>query len=237
MALYEAFRASDSLLGRCRPAPFPNAMLLRHPSPTPGGVPAPYHPREFERLSSLLDLKLSETEGDPLFDEIARRAAGLFDAAAGAVTLVREHDEAFVGNCGMPHDEAAREDSICAYTILSPGPLVVEDLRADVRFAGMSHVREVPGFRFYAGAPVFDPAGLPLGTVCVLDRDVRSATPGSLSALRDLADRAAVLLETRRFLADLLRPDPQAFALHHALDRIGTILAPLFEAPPLRVAA
>lgn len=208
-----------------------------HLSLATGGVPAPYHPREIERLSSLLDLRLGETEGDPLFDEIARRAAGLFNAAAGAVTLVREHDEAFVGNCGMPHEDAGREDSICAYTILSPGPLVVEDLREDARFAGMSHVRAVPGFRFYAGAPVFDPAGLPLGTVCVLDRDVRSAPPGSLPALRDLADRAAVLLETRRFLAGLLSPDPHAFALHHALGRIGAILAPLFEAPPLRAAA
>lgn len=214
-------------------------MSFLHVSSVPGGVPAPYHPREFDRLASIVGLRLGDAEGEPAFDGIARRAADVFGAAAGAVTIVREHGETFLGNCGMPHDDAPREDSICAYTILSPGPFVVEDLLADPRFAGMTHVVGDGGFRFYAGAPVFDPAGLPLGTVCVLDRQARRTPVGALAALRGLAERAGVLLEARRFVVDLLGPNPHPVALRGAFDRLAAILDPLFAEPGrgLRAAA
>ncbi len=217
----------------------PITMPFLTVSSAPGGIPAPYHPREIDRLASLVGLRLDDAEGAPLFDEIARRAADLFGAAAGAVTIVREHDEAFLGNRGMPHDTAGREDSICAYTILSPGPFVVEDLVADPRFARMAHVVEDPGFRFYAGAPVLDPDGLPLGTVCVLDKKPRTASSGGLATLRALAERAGVLLEARRFVVDLLGNNPHPVALHGALDRLALILGPLVvdPAPALRAAA
>ena len=217
----------------------PNAMSFLTLASPSAGFPAPYHPREFDRLASLVGLRLDEVEGDPLFDDIAGHARVLFGAEAGAVTLVREHGETFIGNAGMPHEDASREDSICAHTILSPEPLVVEDLRADARFAGMVHVVDDAGFRFYAGAPVFDRTGLPLGTVCVLGRRPRAASPGALADLRALASRASVLLETRRYVVELLGNNPHPVALHKALDRLGTVLDPLFTAPAplLRAAA
>ena len=66
-----------------------------------------------------------------------------------------------------------------------------------------------PGIRFYAGAPIVEPGGHVLGTVCVIDTTPRSLSPIQIAALEALARHAMALMEMRRMLADRgLRIDP-----------------------------
>jgi signal transduction histidine kinase len=54
--------------------------------------------------------------------------------------------------------------------------------------------------RFYAGASLKTAEGLPLGTVCVLDREPRQLRPDQLDALQALARQTMTQLELRRLL-------------------------------------
>ena len=55
--------------------------------------------------------------------------------------------------------------SICSRAILQPGALVVPDLTGDTRFSSNPLVTGPPYVRFYAGAVLLTPDGLPLGTL------------------------------------------------------------------------
>lgn len=192
-------------------------------------APAPFHPREIDRLASLCGLYLDVVEAEPLFDEIARQAAAVCEAPFATVTIVREHEQAFLGNNGLDGAGSDRDEAICAYTILEREALIVEDLRRDARFADFSIVTGPPFMRFYAGVPLFDGRGLPLGTVCVLDTEPREISAGPMFALARLAVKAGVMLEARRLVADLLGPSPHPVALHKALRRMDHVMEPLFR--------
>jgi GAF domain-containing protein len=59
-------------------------------------------------------------------------------------------------------------------------------------------VTGAPGIRFYAGAPIVEPGGHVLGTVCVIDTMPHSLTPIQVAALEALARHTLALMEMRR---------------------------------------
>jgi GAF domain-containing protein len=80
---------------------------------------------------------------------------------------------------------------------------VVPDALADSRFATNPLVRHEPHLRFYAGAALVSPEGLPLGTLCVFDRAPRVLSAEQMRALGALARQVVVHLELRRALTTL----------------------------------
>jgi two-component sensor histidine kinase len=92
--------------------------------------------------------------------------------------------------------------SICAKAILQPGLLVVRDLTQDPRFDGNPLVTGEPRLRFYAGALLESPQGLPLGTLCVLDYVVRDLTDDQAFVLQTLARQVMSQIELRRAVAE-----------------------------------
>ena len=65
-------------------------------------------------------------------------------------------------------------------------------------------VTQKPHLRFYAGVPLLSHKGLPLGTLCVIDRKPPELTPEQADTLTNLAKGAVPLLEIR--LAGAARP-------------------------------
>lgn len=62
--------------------------------------------------------------------------------------------------------------------------MVVTDSLADERFADNPLVTGSPGIRFYAGAPLADPAGRVLGTLCVIDVRARAFKASQIEVLQ-----------------------------------------------------
>lgn len=139
------------------------------------------------RVEALHRLDLLDTPPEPRFDRIVRLAARLFGVRTALVSLVDAERQWFKARAGLEACETPRDISFCGHAILDPEGLVVEDAHHDPRFADNPLVTGPPCIRFYAGAPIHGPEGLPLGTLCLLDSGPRAFGPEERQALKDLA--------------------------------------------------
>jgi signal transduction histidine kinase len=151
------------------------------------------------RLEALRDYRVLSTPDGGVFDDIAMLASRIFSAPIVMVTLLAETNQLFKGRVGFSVNEAPREHSFCNYAIRQDDPLVVNDLSLDERFNQNPLV--LGGLRFYCGVPVRTPEGHALGTLCLMDKEVREISSGELHALKALGRRVEDELEMRRRLA------------------------------------
>ncbi|WP_133479706.1 sensor domain-containing diguanylate cyclase [Cognatilysobacter segetis] len=152
---------------------------------------------ELSRQALLEALGILDTPPEDDYDDIVRIAAAVCRAPTATISLVDAGRQWFKARTGMAQEETPREISFCAHAILDPqDPLIVEDAAADPRFADNPLVTD-NGFRFYAGAPI-EAEGMPIGTVCVLDREPRSLTQQQVETLQALARQVARMIELRR---------------------------------------
>ncbi len=149
--------------------------------------PAPPHPREKERLAALRDLDILDTPPEEGFERITRIAQALFDVPIALVSFVDRDRQWFKSRRGLPLAQTPRDVSFCAHAILGEQVMVVPDAMADPRFDDNPLVTAEPDIRFYAGAPLFSPDGLPLGTLCVVDTKPREWSASDTASLEDLA--------------------------------------------------
>ncbi len=148
---------------------------------------APPHPDEAKRLQALCSLGVLDTPPHERFDRLTRLAARLFEVPIALVSLVDTDRQWFKSRVGLDAPETPREQSFCAHAILDDGPMVVPDASRDVRFSENPLVLGPPDIRFYAGIPIRTPEGLPLGTLCVIDRTPRAFDAEDMRTLHDLA--------------------------------------------------
>lgn len=152
---------------------------------------------ELSRQSLLEALGILDTPPEDDYDDIVRIAAAVCRAPTATISLVDAERQWFKARVGLDIEETPRSISFCAHAILDPeDPMVVEDAAADPRFSDNPLVTE-NGYRFYAGAPV-EADGMPIGTVCVLDREPRSLTSEQVQVLQALARQVARMIELRR---------------------------------------
>ena len=120
-------------------------------------------------------------QDDRELTQIVEFAARLCDVPVAMVTLVEEHRQRFLARKGFPGGETARSTSLCAHAMGGEGVMVVPDASADARFRDMDVVSGEAHVRFYAGQPLVSSEGVPLGALCVIDREPR---PEGLDALQ-----------------------------------------------------
>jgi GAF domain-containing protein len=154
--------------------------------------PAPRHPLEETRQCAVDASGFAALIDDPALTEIVRRAIELFDAPMAAISIVDRDRQWFPAEIGIGARDTSRAASFCAHAILTPDRCFsVGDASLDPRFAGNPLVLSGPNIRFYAGAPLRDGGGLPLGALCVLDDKARvDPHPDTLAALQALAREA-----------------------------------------------
>jgi diguanylate cyclase (GGDEF)-like protein len=158
---------------------------------------APLHENEEQRIAALRELDLLDTLAEPEFDELVKLAAALCNTPISLITLIDEHRQWFKATVGLSERETPREISLCAYAILQRSLFAVEDTTRDERFANFPTVTGPPHIRFYAGVPIESPGGMPVGTLCVIDRVPRQLTPEQIAALEILAHQVNTRLELR----------------------------------------
>ena len=162
---------------------------------------------EVDRLNALDRYEVLDTTREPEFDDIVRLVADVFEAPISVVNLIARNRQWFKAEVGIGADELPLDVSICAHAILQRGIFIVPDTTQDARFDCNPLVTRDPGLRFYAGALLETPNGLPLGTVCVLDTKPRpeGVTPRQRLALEVAARQVMAQLELRRALAERVR--------------------------------
>ena len=166
-------------------------------------TPSSSAPGEIARLARLHELFILDTAPEPLFDSLVRRASEVCESPIALITLVdadRQWFKADVGLGGLR--ETPREYAFCTHTIQSDELMEVPDTRDDARFAANPFVRNDPGVRFYAGAPLILPCGERVGSLCVLDTQARRLTEAQRRELVALAGLAAQALTMRRDLIE-----------------------------------
>lgn len=161
-----------------------------------------------------------DTPPEAEFDDLARIAAEVCGMPISVVNLVDTHRQFFKAEVGLGVRETPLETSFCGHAILTEDLMVVPDATQDPRFAGNPLVTGEPGLRFYAGALLKTPDGLPIGTVCVLDYVPRILDEVQLRTLTLLARQAMTQLEHRRAI---IERDVVTEQLETALEASGVI--------------
>lgn len=168
--------------------------------------------QEAERLATLEDLRILDTPPDPGFDHLVTIASAYFGVPIALVSLIDRDRQWFKARVGLDPCQTPREQAFCAHAICQPDEvMVVEDARADPRFADNPLVLGDPLIRFYAGAPIVAHNGMALGTLCIIDRQPRHLSLADRSVLREFAASAASLIELHlrnRLLARAAQVDP-----------------------------
>ena len=157
---------------------------------------------ESDRLAALHSYRILDTPPEPAFDDLVQLAARACQAPIALISLIDERRQWFKAEVGLGVRETALDRSICLTATLQPGLTIVPDLTEDPRFARNPLVTGEPHLRFYAGAVLKTPDGVPLGALCVLDCMPRDLTEEQASTLTVLARQVMSQLELRRAIAE-----------------------------------
>lgn len=138
---------------------------------------APIPADEEARLSALDELRLLDTEAEPVFDRITAKLARVFEVPVALITLVDRDRQFFKSQVGLPEvlaraRQTPRNVSACGHVVAKNQVMVIEDLARDRRFANNPLFKE-HGIRFYAGVPLLAPNGQPIGSLCLMDMKPR----------------------------------------------------------------
>lgn len=147
------------------------------PSGTPADLPVPagassgfpIAANERQRLSALERSGLLGTPPDPAFDRVTWLASQHLHMPVSLMTLLSSTHQHFKSRVGVELTETPRDWAMCNQTILQKRVYSVPDLSTSALFSTNPAVIGAPHFRFYAGAPVFDPDGFAFGSICVMD--------------------------------------------------------------------
>ena len=130
---------------------------------------------EEDRLAVLALHMPMQAEDDPELETIVEFAAQLAGCPTALVSLVDSSKQRFVARCGLEDKETPRSHSFCQYAMLETKVMEVLDATQDPRFRTNPLVVGKPFIRFYAGAPIVSDEGLPLGSLCVISPEARTA--------------------------------------------------------------
>ena len=188
-------------------------------------MPVPRFHDERGRLDALRALEILDTPREQAFDDITELAAQICGTPIALVSFVADERQWFKSCHGLDASETPIAQSFCAYAVADPrGPFIVPDARRDPRFADNPLVVGPPHIRFYAGMPLVVPSGVPLGTLCVIDREPRELAAEQLAALERLARLVVVQLGARELAQEHTRE-----AVRREQERLATVVNGLKE--------
>ena len=157
------------------------------------------HKNEKERLQLLESYSILDTLPETDFDNLTAIASQICNIPISLITLLDTDRQWFKSHHGLDKSETPRDYAFCAHAIHdSNTTFLIEDARQDERFHDNPLVTGDPNVVFYAGVPLTNSAGLPLGTLCVIDHKPNTLNETQLKALQSLADQVMNLLELRR---------------------------------------
>ncbi|UOQ52497.1 GAF domain-containing protein [Hymenobacter cellulosivorans] len=181
---------------------------------------------EEDRLLALSRYQVVGTAPESLFDDLAALTAKLFRAPIALVSLVEEDSVWFKANFGLPDaGRVHRSESLCSVAVLHDEVTVFESLSANPCTLIEPTVQQALRLEFYAGHPLQTADGFNIGSLCVIDHQVRDFSADEQELLRQLATTVMLLLELRRVGATLLAVAGQPYLTVPSLVHSLTMLA------------
>lgn len=180
----------------------------------------PIPANEKERLRALRNYEILDSLEESEFDRLTQLASIICETPMSSISLIDMDRQWFKASVGLTDKQTPREQAFCAHTIMDESIMEVKDATADERFKNNPLVTGKPDIRFYAGAPLIDPNGYALGSVCVIDTKPGALTENQKKALSLLAEEAISLIVERRQREEL-RNFEKVFNLSNDLVFVG----------------
>ena len=154
---------------------------------------------EKSRLEVLNSYEILDSPPEDDYNSITFLASEIFNTPIALISPVDEERQWFKSKIGLNISETERSISFCTNAIhTSEEVYVVEDARKNPIFENNPLVTGQPEIVFYAGAPLVDPVGYALGTLCVIDTKERSFSDKEASQLKILANQVMKLMDLRK---------------------------------------
>jgi diguanylate cyclase (GGDEF)-like protein len=158
---------------------------------------------ETMRLQVLHSLRVLDTAAEERFDRITRLACKIFNVPIALVSMIDGGRQWFKSRVGLDATETPRDISFCGHAIVGRDVFVIREAREDLRFCDNPLVTGEPKIQFYAGYPLTSPAGMRIGTLCLIDTRVRDFSATEEETLRELG----AMVEAELFSATLATTD------------------------------
>lgn len=152
---------------------------------------------EAQRLLAVDAARIIDTPDEPVFDRLTWLASQVTESPMALISLLTSKRQWFKSRIGVAVTETPRDWAFCSHAILQDGLFVVEDAARDPRFQNNPLVIGEPHIRFYAAFALLDANKIPLGTLCVLDREPRRLREREIRSLRELASIASEEIQRR----------------------------------------
>lgn len=130
--------------------------------------------REQTRVGVVRATGLLDSAPEARFDRITRLARRLFNIPVVLIVLIDDQRQYFKSSTGVTINQVPRGHAFCDWTLAGDQLQVVPDTTKDKRFCNLPSVLRGPRFRFYAGRPVCLPDGTKVGTLCMMENQVRT---------------------------------------------------------------
>ncbi|QBR13636.1 response regulator [Sphingobacterium sp. CZ-2] len=160
----------------------------------------PIPDNEKTRLEALNSFGLIGLGRMPELDVFAELACLLTDSPTCIIGIMEEDIQRIQSCIGMDLETVERKNTVCQYTLMGEGPLMITDTFSDPRTSDNPLIK-AGNIRFYAGVPLNDDRGMALGTICVVDFKEKTLSEKQLRELTKLGEAVVgVLLAKRRSL-------------------------------------
>lgn len=187
---------------------------------------------DMERLSALYSYNILDTLPEENVDAITRIASEICGTKMSLVTLIDANRQWFKSTVGLDPGETERDLSFCAHAILTPKEIFeVPDSSKDERFHDNPYVTGDPYVSFYAGVPLVNEEGFPLGTLCVLDSTPKHLSANQKLALQALAKQVVALFELRKANEELEVSRQKLEESNEELEQFAHIIAHDLKSP------